>query len=163
MIPKFASDSASRVGELRNRTTSLQDDSLIHAVTYIATLIAMAAIDAVWLTSTSNILYRSTLGDIMLANVKVGPAVAFYLLYPIGLTVFAVEPAFKSGSIGPALAYGALFGLIAYAAYDLTNYATLRNWTLMLTVLDMTWGTIVSALASAVAFYVVKATLGLPS
>ena len=136
---------------------------MLYAVSYVAALVAMAIIDAVWLTSMANVLYRPTLRDIMLPAINYAPAIVFYLLYPIGLLVFAVEPAFRSGSVGTALAYGALFGFMAYGAYDLTNHATLRNWTLTLTVVDMAWGTILSGLVSAAAFYAGKTAVGLPS
>ena len=72
------------------------------------------------------------------------PALAFYLLYPVGLVVFAIAPALKSGSLVDALLLGVLLGGITYATYDLTNFATLRNWTLQLTVIDILYGCIVA-------------------
>lgn len=96
-------------------------------------------------------LYKQTLGDILLPSVNIAPAIAFYLLYPLGLVYFAVIPSLKSGSSSDALINGALFGLFAYATYELTNYATLRNWTLQITVVDIAYGAIASGAVAAVA------------
>ena len=116
---------------------------------YVATLIVFIVADMAWLGTMVNRVYRPALGDIMLAGVNLPPAIVFYLLYPVGIMVFAVLPALKSGSIGGAIAHGAMLGFFAYATYDLTNYATLRNWTLQLTVIDIAWGTVLGALAAA--------------
>ena len=121
---------------------------MIYTVTYLAILLPFGMLDAVWLSLMGPRLYRPTLGNILLTNVNLPAAIAFYLIYPIGILVFATLPALKAGSVGPALMYGALFGLLAYATYDLTNQATLRNWTLQLTLADMAWGSVASAVAS---------------
>lgn len=127
---------------------------------YIAVLLVFGALDAIWLTTMSNLLYRPTLGDILLPGLRVAPALAFYLLYPIGVLIFAATPALKSGSVTTALVYGALFGAFAYGTYDLTNFATLRNWTLQITLLDIVYGAVVSSLAAAAAFYAARAVAG---
>jgi uncharacterized membrane protein len=85
------------------------------------------------------------LGYVLAPSVRIGPALTFYALYPIGLVVFAISPALKSGSLAIACALGALYGVLTYATYDLTNFATLRNWTLQLTVIDMLYGGLMSA------------------
>jgi uncharacterized membrane protein len=119
---------------------------------YIMTLILFGALDIVWLTIMGARLYKQTLGDILLPTVNLAPAVAFYLIYSAGLVYFGVAPALKSGSVSLAALNGALFGLFAYATYELTNYATLRNWTLQITLVDIAYGAIVSgAVAAAVA------------
>lgn len=110
---------------------------MTYIVAYIASLIVFGALDAIWLTTMTSRIYRPVLGDILLSDLRVAPALAFYLLYPVGLVVFAAMPALRAGSAGTALAQGALFGLIAYATYDLTNYATLRSWTLQITLIDL--------------------------
>ena len=122
---------------------------------YVIALLVFAALDIVWLTTMGAALYRSTLGDILLTSVRIEPAVAFYLLFPLGIVVFAVAPALKAGSPPAALFYGGLFGLIAYATYDLTNYATLRNWTLKITAIDMAYGAIVVGAVSVLTYYAV--------
>jgi uncharacterized membrane protein len=133
---------------------------MMYAVTYLAILLPFGMLDAVWLSLMGPRLYRPTLGDILLTNVNLPAAIAFYLIYPIGILVFATLPALKAGSVGPALMYGALFGLLAYATYDLTNQATLRNWTLQLTLADMAWGAVASGLAGAASFYITRAIGG---
>lgn len=132
----------------------------MYAVTYLAILLPFGMLDAVWLSLMGPRLYRPTLGDILLTNVNLPAAIAFYLIYPIGILVFATLPALKAGSVGPALMYGALFGLLAYATYDLTNQATLRNWTLQLTLADMAWGAVASGLAGAASFYITRTVGG---
>jgi uncharacterized membrane protein len=77
-------------------------------------------------------------------------------MYPIGLVIFAIHPALKIGSLPAAALYGALFGLFTYATYDLTNQATLRNWTLALTVVDVSWGAVLGTITSMVSFAVVS-------
>lgn len=125
-----------------------------HAIAYLGALIAFAGIDAVWLSTMAARFYRPILGDILLPEVNPRAAIAFYLLYPVGLTIFAVAPALKSGDVKTAALLGALFGLFAYGTYDLTNQATLRNWTTTLTLADMAWGTLASAIAASVAAWI---------
>ncbi len=129
---------------------------MTYIVAYIASLIVFGILDAIWLTTMASRLYRPALGDILLADLRIAPALVFYFLYPIGLVVFAAMPAFRNGSAGQALAYGALFGLLAYATYDLTNYATLRNWTLQVTLIDLAYGAIVAALTSLAAYHAAR-------
>jgi uncharacterized membrane protein len=129
---------------------------MVYIVAYAAALIVFGILDAIWLTTMTSRLYRPALGEILLENLRFGPALVFYLLYPIGLVVFAAMPALRSGSVGMALAYGALFGLLAYATYDLTNYATLRAWTLQLTLIDLAYGTVVAALTAASSYYAAR-------
>ena len=126
------------------------------AIAYIVSLITFGAVDFIWLSAMASRLYRPVLGDILLDDLRIGPAVVFYLLYPVGIVVFAALPALKSDSLGTALALGALFGLIAYATYDLTNFATLRNWSATITIADMAYGAIASAIAAGAAFFAVK-------
>jgi uncharacterized membrane protein len=128
---------------------------MTYALAYVVCLLIFAAVDVTWLMTMGARLYKQTLGDILLANVNFAPAVAFYLIYPAGLVIFAVIPSLKADSIAHAFVYGALFGFFAYATYELTNYATLRNWTLQLTVVDIAYGAIASgAVAAATAFVV---------
>jgi uncharacterized membrane protein len=126
---------------------------LVYLASYAVAFLVFAGLDIVWLTTMGAVLYRQTLGDILLPTVRMGPAIAFYLLYPVGLVVFGVAPALKAGSVTPAITYGALFGLLSYATYDLTNFATLRNWTLQITLIDIVYGAFLGAVVSAVAFY----------
>ncbi len=133
---------------------------MIYVIAYLAILLPFGLLDAVWLSLMGPRLYKPTLGDILLTNVNVPAAVAFYLLYPIGILVFATLPALKAGSVAPALIYAALFGALAYATYDLTNQATLRNWTLQLSLADMAWGAIASGLAGSASYYATRTVGG---
>ena len=122
---------------------------------YVTTLVAFLAADMVWLGIMAPRYYRPIMGDIVLATVNLPAAIAFYVLYPIGLLIFAIYPALKSGSLTAALIHGALFGFFTYATYDLTNLATLRNWTWSLTGVDVAWGTVLAAVSAAIAFVVI--------
>jgi uncharacterized membrane protein len=124
---------------------------------YIAILIVFGAIDAVWLTTMGPVLYRPALGEILLPSLRIAPEIAFYLLFPIGIMVFAVLPGVRAQSLPNAVGLVLLFGAIAYATYDLTNYATLRHWTLQITILDITYGAVASGLAATAAYLVVRA------
>lgn len=123
------------------------------AITYICVLLIFSVIDTLWLGTMAAKIYRPLLDDILISNFRPVPAVVFYLFYAVGLTIFALAPALKNGQWTTALLWGALFGLFAYGTYDLTNYATLRNWGLKITAIDMAWGTFVSAAASVLAYF----------
>ena len=129
------------------------------AVTYVATLLIFCAIDAVWLGVIAADTYKQTLGDILLPGFRPLPALAFYLLNIAGLMVFAVPHGANAGKWPRALLFGALYGIFTYATYDLTNYATLKVWTLRLTLTDMAWGAFVSGVATALGVMVTKAAL----
>jgi uncharacterized membrane protein len=128
---------------------------LTNLVGYGVALAVFVAADMVWLGTMASRLYRPTLGDIAVSGVNLPPAMLFYAIYPIGLLIFAVQPALKSGSVSTAAIYGALFGFFTYATYDLTNQATLRNWTLQLTLVDVAWGTILGAISASISFWLV--------
>jgi uncharacterized membrane protein len=127
-----------------------------YAIGYVAALAAFVIADMVWLGTMVSRIYRPALGDMLAAAVNFPPALVFYLIYPIGLVIFAVLPGLKSGSVIHAVTYGALFGFFTYATYDLSNYATLRNWTLQVTVIDIAWGTILGAFAATCSYLAVK-------
>ncbi|CAN5207089.1 DUF2177 family protein [soil metagenome] len=121
-------------------------------IAYVATAIVFLGFDAVWLTLMADRLYRPNLGPMLLERYAAAPALLFYVIYIVGLVVFAVAPALQSGKWTTALLYGALFGLVAYATYDLTNQATLRGWPVIVTVADLCWGTFVSAVAATLGY-----------
>ena len=118
------------------------------ATGYLAASIVFVGCDFGWLTLTGNILYRPVLGPMLADRPRLAPAIAFYLLYQLGVAVFAVAPAAAERRPSRAAARGALFGLVAYATYDLTNQATLRNWSTRLTLADMAWGAVVTGLSA---------------
>ncbi|MBR0672441.1 DUF2177 family protein [Neoroseomonas soli] len=118
--------------------------------TYLLSGLVMLAIDAVWLTLTAEALYRPRIGHLMREDgFLLAPAIAFYLLYLLGILVLAQWPA---RCWQGALWRGAVFGLCAYGTYDLTNQATLRDWPVMVTLVDLAWGTMLTATVAAVGF-----------
>ena len=121
---------------------------LKYVVTYLGTGLTFAAVDFVWLAWLGAHVYRPTLDPVLADQVNVPPAIAFYLIYILGITGLAVVPA--GGSWPKALATGAMLGAFAYATYDLTNQATLKVWATSITVADIAWGTLVTGLACAV-------------
>ena len=121
---------------------------------YLSTLVVFLLCDMAWLGTMASRLYRPTLGDILLADVNLPPAIVFYLIYPAGLVVFAVLPGLKAESLGQAALSGALFGFFSYLTYDLTNQATLRNWTSQLSMLDVAWGTLLGAISAVAAVWI---------
>lgn len=114
---------------------------------YLATAAAFIVIDLIWLGLVAKGFYRQEFGALMANPINVPVALIFYLLFPIGLVIFAVDPA--NGNIAGAAQRGALFGFFAYATYDLTNLATLKNWSVKLSIADLTWGTVLSGVCAA--------------
>jgi len=117
------------------------------ALAYVATAVVFAGIDFIWL-SRSIGFYRAELGGMLLDKPNMGAAVAFYLIYIGGIVALAVLPANSQSSWSTALINGALLGLVAYATYDLTNLATLKDWSLTVTLVDLAWGTFLTATAA---------------
>ena len=130
-----------------------------HIISYLATGLVFAGIDSIWLTVMSGVLDRPLLGDMLLEKFNVVPAVVYYLLYVAGIVIFAVSPAFDADRWTTALINGALFGLFAYASYDLTNQATLRGWSPVVTIVDLCWGTALTAAAATFGYLIANAIL----
>ena len=107
---------------------------------YVLTALVFFAIDLVWLGVVARGLYRRYLGDFLADQPNWTAAIIFYLLFIVGILVFAVMPALERHSASHALLYGALFGLFTYATYDLTNLATLQGWPLGIVFIDIAWG-----------------------
>jgi uncharacterized membrane protein len=118
-------------------------------IPYIVTLLVMLLLDAVWLSLTSQAVYRAQVGAILLPGFRLLPALSFYLVYALGIQIFAVSRA-RSGP--QAMGLGAAFGIFAYATYDLTNWATLKDWTFFLSLTDICWGAVLTG-AGALAGY----------
>jgi len=126
---------------------------------YCIALPIFFAMDMVWLGVVAKNFYAKHIGFLMKSNVNWAAAILFYLLFIAGLVVFVVVPALDKGLWVRALLLGALFGLITYATYDLTNLATLKDWPFLITVVDLIWGTVLAASVS-VATYLVAAKIG---
>lgn len=121
---------------------------------YFITLLIFLGFDAIWLGLVAPEFYRSQIGHLMAPTANLLAAGIFYLLYIAVLVYFVVEPALRVKKIKDAFLRGALFGLVAYATYDLTNLATLRDWPLLVTVVDLAWGTILTATTAGVSVWV---------
>jgi uncharacterized membrane protein len=111
---------------------------------YLIAFVIFLAIDAIWLGLVAPKFYKSQIGHLMAEKPNFIAAGVFYLLFIVGLVYFAIMPAVDAGSIGKALLAGALFGFMTYATYDLTNLATLKDWPITVTIVDLIWGTFLS-------------------
>ena len=121
---------------------------------YFSFLVALIAIDLVWLLGVAKNLYRSEMGDLMASEPKLLAGLAFYVLYALGVCIFVIVPALSKQSLIYALQYGALFGFFCYMTYDLTNLAVVRNFPTQLAFIDMAWGSFVTALCTGFAYWV---------
>ena len=121
---------------------------------YIVTFVGFMAIDMVWLAVVARGFYREKLGFLLSDQPNWWAAISFYLLFVVGLLVFAVVPAVQEGSLRRALLLGGFFGLVTYATYDLTNHATVKNWPWIVTLVDMTWGVVLATSVSFIGYQV---------
>lgn len=127
------------------------------AIAYLAAAIVMLVLDIAWLNLAMGPLYQRFLGPLLAEDINMKAALAFYLLYLAGVVYFAVIPAVDSGSWSTGLLRGAVLGLIAYGTYDLTNMATLKGWSLQLSALDMTWGTLLTGASAGASAWITLA------
>lgn len=123
-------------------------------IIYAVTLPIFFAIDLVWLGVVAKDFYRQHLGHLLSPQVNWTAAILFYLVFIAGIVFFAVRPALEVNSPLRALTYGALFGFLTYATYDLTNQATLRDWPVIVTVVDLAWGAVLSASVAYLSYQV---------
>jgi len=121
---------------------------------YLIALPVFFAIDMVWLGLIAKNFYFKHIGFLMTPNVNWKAAIIFYLLFIVGTVLFVIQPALEQKSWVHALLYGALFGLITYATYDLTNLATIKNWPLIVTIVDLIWGMVLSASVSTITYLI---------
>jgi uncharacterized membrane protein len=126
-------------------------------IAYLSTAAAFLVGDGVWLGLVAKTFYRTQLGDLMAPQPSVVAAAAFYLIYMFGVVYFAVFPALASGAWTTALLSGAVLGFCAYATYDLTNLAVMRDFPLALAITDLAWGAALTAAAATVGFFVTRA------
>lgn len=130
----------------------------VQTVAFASTFVIFVAIDFIWLSGMADVLYRPVLGDMLAPDFRLAPAALFYPIYIAALTFFAVWPSLEPGKgLATALLHGAIFGFAAYATYDLTNQATLKNWSTLLTVADLAWGTVLSAVAAGAGYRITSA------
>jgi uncharacterized membrane protein len=131
---------------------------LQYGIAYLATAGAFLGADYLWLNRAIGF-YRNSLGDMLAEKPNLAAAAALYVIYFVGIVVFAVLPAARSDLWITALLLGGLLGLVAFATYDLTNLATLNRWPLIVVIVDLLWGTFVTALASLAGFVAIR-TMG---
>jgi uncharacterized membrane protein len=121
---------------------------------YAIALPVFFAIDMIWLGLIAKSFYRNQIGNLLKPDVNWTAAILFYLLFIGGLILFVIEPALTKNSWTHALIFGALFGLITYATYDLTNLATMKDWPLLLTIVDLAWGALLASSVSIITYFV---------
>jgi uncharacterized membrane protein len=124
-----------------------------YVIAYIATATIFLAADAVWLGWVARAFYRDNLQDMLLEKPLLDVAALFYGLYVVGIVIFGVMAGMRDDTWRSAALYGALFGLFAYATYDLTNLATLKNWPMAVSAVDTVWGAFVTALAATGGYF----------
>ncbi len=131
-----------------------------YLIAYLATAIVFFAMDFVWLSVATSRFYRVILGDLLSEKPNLIVAGLFYLVYVVGVIVFAVAPAINVGSWATALLLGALLGLIAYGTYDFTNLATLKGWHAIVSIVDLAWGTTATAVAATLGYLITRKLSG---
>jgi uncharacterized membrane protein len=131
---------------------------LRYGIAYLTTAGVFLGADYLWLNRAMGF-YRNSLGDLLAEKPNLAAAAALYLIYFVGIVVFAVLPAARGDGWVAAVLLGGLLGLVAFATYDLTNLATLSRWPLIVVIVDLSWGTFVTALASFAGFFAFK-TMG---
>ena len=127
-----------------------------YVIAYISTAFVFLAADFIWLGFIARSFYRDNLEGLLLEKPLMDVAGLFYGLYVVGIVIFGVMAGLRDDSWRSAAIYGALFGLFAYATYDLTNLATLKNWPMIVSVVDMAWGAFVTALAATGGYLAVR-------
>ena len=128
-----------------------------YLVAYVVAAVAFCALDFFWLGFVSRGFYRAQIGSLMLEPPRIGVALLFYLLYLVGIVYFCVLPEGLTATWRKAALNGLMFGLIAYATYDLTNLATLKGWSATLVVVDLAWGAFATAVAAVLSALVTRA------
>lgn len=126
---------------------------------FLITLVVFLAIDMLWLGVLARGLYQNQLGFLMKEKVNWTAAIIFYMIFVAGLMFFVQQPALARDSLRYALGAGALFGLVTYATYDLTSLSVTRDWPVLITVVDLIWGTLLSAGTSGISFWIIRNVL----
>lgn len=121
---------------------------------FLIALPVLFVIDMIWLVMVAKNFYQQHLGFLMKPDINWLAAIVFYVLFIIGLVFFVIHPAVEKHSWTNALLAGALFGLVCYATYDLTNLATLKEWPVLVTIIDLVWGTVLAASVSVITYII---------
>lgn len=121
---------------------------------YILTFVVFLAIDFIWLNFIAKNLYATRIGHLLAEKPNLVPALIFYLIFVVGVIIFAIIPGYETKNILKTILLGALFGLLTYSTYDFTNLATLKNWPISVTIIDLIWGTSISTVTSVAGYYI---------
>lgn len=121
---------------------------------YIIAFPVFLIIDMIWLVLVAKGFYQAQIGSLMKSDINWIAAIIFYLIFIAGLVVFVISPAMEKGSLVYAVLFGALFGLVCYATYDLTNLAVAKDWPILVTIVDLAWGAVLAGSVSAVTFLI---------
>jgi uncharacterized membrane protein len=121
---------------------------------YGIAFVVFFVVDLIWLGLVAKDLYQKEIGSLLKPDVNWVAAIIFYLLFILGLVIFVINPAVEAGSLAKAMMLGAFFGLVTYATYDLTNLATMRDFTLKITAIDLTWGTFLGFITSTLTYLI---------
>jgi len=124
--------------------------------TFLVALSTFLFIDMVWLGLIAKNFYRGQIGSLMKSDVNWVAAIIFYLIFVVGLIIFVIKPAIENGSWIQALLLGALFGFVTYATYDLTNLALAKDWPLLVTIVDLAWGSFLAASVSTITYFIIS-------
>ncbi len=122
---------------------------------YFLTFIIFLLIDFIWLAKVAPNFYKTNIGHLMSGKVNFVPAIIFYLIYIVALLVFVINPAVESENVLKALYLGALIGFVMYGTYDLTNMATLKSWPIIVTLVDLIWGTFITSATSVISTLII--------
>ncbi len=129
-----------------------------YIIGFFAVTIPKLMLDAIWLTTMIKTFYIKYLGELFADKPSIAPAAVFYILYGIGVLFFVVLPLLRANaSLGTVFLTGAFLGLIAYGTYDLTNQATLKNWPVIITLVDLAWGAFLTGIVSTIAVAIMRA------
>ena len=126
------------------------------AIAYASGLVAFLLIDYIWLSQIALGFYKREIGPLMLDKPDLGIALLFYLFYVVALVILAVLPALEKQQWMLAAVYGGLLGFAAYGTYDITNLATLKGWSIVMSVVDIIWGTVLTASVAVISYFVAK-------
>jgi len=124
--------------------------------TFLVAFAVFLGIDMLWLTIIASKFYKSQIGHLMADKAKLLPAAIFYLLFIAAMIYFVIVPALEHQNLTRLIISAAIFGLVTYATYDLTNMATLKDWPLLVTVVDIAWGTFISLAVSLITYFIRK-------
>ena len=125
-------------------------------ISYVLTFAVFFIIDIAWLGFVAKDIYKKYLGNLLSDNVNWAAAIVFYLLFVVGIFIFAIMPSVDKNSLQSAIILGALFGFFTYATYDLTNLATLKDWSITIVFIDIIWGAVLTSIVSTAGFYIVQ-------